>query len=110
MTKKLKLSDFLSQEDSPIVSEESIQESGLTCPLDEFISAISSHGGSFLVDSKVYLEAISSDYSAYFFEGAMSPSLIMYESLIDIKKRDGKFVVFCDHTPAITITLVKGDS
>ena len=109
MTKKLKLSDFLSQEDSPIVPEESTQESGLTCPLDEFISALSSHEGSFLLDGKSYSEAISSDHSAYFYEGSMSPSLIMYESLLDIKKKDGKFIVFCDQAPAIIITLVKGD-
>lgn len=104
MTKKLKLSEFLSSlEPETVKPPEASTE--FTYSLDEFRSAIENHQGTFLVDSKSYPAAMSSDYSAYFYEGEKSPSLIVYESVIDIKRRNNTLLVFSDQS-TISITLL----
>ena len=104
MTKKLKLSDFLAfQKPETIKIPENPTE--FTYSLEEFKEAIENHQGSFLVDSRAYPVAISSDYSLYFYKGERTPFLIMYEPVIDIKRRNNTLLVFSDQD-TISITLL----
>jgi hypothetical protein len=105
LTKKLNLSDFLAQTEPETIVRQS-SSTPLTYSLQDFKSAIEFHSGDFLIDNKVYPAAISSDYSVYFYEGERSPFLIVYESILDIKRRENTLSVFSDDQSVISITLL----
>lgn len=110
MTNKLKLSDFLAgYEDKKepathIIRKEESED--LTFPLNEFCSTLSTYQGSFLIDNRLFSSMLPSTNSLYFFnEDNQDEYMIIFDPIIDIKKRDSSFIVFYYPNQVINIAL-----
>ena len=109
MTKKLNLSDFLAGYDNtqhvslPVKKEEN---EILSYPLNEFCSEISAHLGAFYINDRLYGSLIPSTNSLYFFnEDNSDEYMIIFDPIIDIKKRENMYKIFYYPDHVISISL-----
>ena len=111
MIKKLNLSDFLAQSnivELPLVFQPK-EQSTMSYGLLEFYKIISEHSGIFVIDDKLYTSIIPSSANLYFFkESSNDDFILLFDPIIDIKKKDDKnFVVFYYPNTIINISLEK---
>lgn len=111
-TKKLTLSDFLSGLDSIIesnisnipVSKDLSKE--FSYSLSNFFEDIVSHPGIFTVNGLEYTNIIPSLNSLYFFnEYHDKQTILIFDPIIDIKKRNSEYTIFYYSEHIITISL-----
>jgi hypothetical protein len=109
VTKKLKLLEFLAGCDNTPVKVSSVrkEETGvLSYPLSEFCTTVSTYNGTFCINDRLYGSVIPSTNSLYFFnEDNTDEYMIIFDPIIDIKKRDNGFNIFYYPDHVINIIL-----
>ncbi len=109
LIKKLNLSDFLAQ--SNITETEQTfqlkEDERMSYNLSDFYSIISEHSGVFIINDKLYTSIIPSMGNLYFFkESSNDEFILLFDPIIDIKKKDdNNFVVFYYPDKIINILL-----
>ena len=106
MIKKLNLSDFLSNQTSenfPLTYQP--KENLMSYELSMFYNNIVEHRGNFVINNSLYTSIIPSTNNIYFFNEEIE-TIIIFESIIDIKKKDNNmFTIFTYPNTVISILL-----
>lgn len=109
MTKKLNLSEFLAgyentQQKPPQIKKE--ESDPLSYPLNEFCTDMSTYDGVFCINDRLYGSIIPTTNSLYFFnEDNSDEYMLIFDPIIDIKKRDNMYNIFYYPDHVINISL-----